>query len=82
MSFIHWIAWFEYSITSDKELVSRIVDHRHEDLLDEPVPALLAASADADVLVVGSRGLHGLRSLGSVSERVAHAAGCSTLVVR
>jgi nucleotide-binding universal stress UspA family protein len=31
---------------------------------------------------MGSRGLHGLRSLGSVSERVAHDAGCSVLVVR
>jgi nucleotide-binding universal stress UspA family protein len=31
---------------------------------------------------VGSRGLHGLRALGSVSERVAHDASCSVLVVR
>jgi nucleotide-binding universal stress UspA family protein len=46
------------------------------------VDALLAASADADLLVVGSRGLHGVPALGSVSERVAHAAHCSTLVVR
>ena len=49
---------------------------------DEPVPVLVAASADADLLVLGSRGLHGLKSLGSVSERVAHRAGCSTLIVR
>ncbi len=48
----------------------------------EPVDALVAASADADLLVVGSRGLHGLRALGSVSERVAHRARCSVLVVR
>ncbi|HLF67711.1 MAG TPA: CBS domain-containing protein [Gaiellaceae bacterium] len=47
-----------------------------------PVDALVAASDDADLLVVGSRGLHGLRSLGSVSERVAHQARCSVLVVR
>jgi nucleotide-binding universal stress UspA family protein len=47
-----------------------------------PIPALLAAAADADLLVVGSRGLHGLRALGSVSERVAHEARCSVLVVR
>jgi nucleotide-binding universal stress UspA family protein len=32
--------------------------------------------------VVGSRGLQGMRSLGSVSERVAHEARCSVLVVR
>ena len=49
---------------------------------DEPVPVLVAASADADVLVLGSRGLHGVKSLGSVSERVAHRAECSTLIVR
>jgi nucleotide-binding universal stress UspA family protein len=46
------------------------------------VPALVEASACADLLVVGSRGLHGLRALGSVSERVAHRAACSVLVIR
>jgi nucleotide-binding universal stress UspA family protein len=44
-----------------------------------PVEAL--AEIDADIVVVGSRGLHGLRALGSVSERVAHRADCSVLVV-
>ena len=47
-----------------------------------PVQALVDASANADILVVGSRGLHGLGSLGSVSERVAHQGSCSVLVVR
>jgi nucleotide-binding universal stress UspA family protein len=47
-----------------------------------PVPALVDASASADLLVVGSRGLHGPTALGSVSERVAHSAPCSVLVVR
>lgn len=47
-----------------------------------PVEALVAASESADLVVVGSRGLHGLRSLGSVSERVAHRAPHSVLVVR
>lgn len=46
------------------------------------VTPLLAASADADLVVVGSRGLHGLHAFASISERVAHAAHCSTLVVR
>jgi nucleotide-binding universal stress UspA family protein len=46
------------------------------------VGTLLAAAADAGLLVVGSRGLQGLRALGSVSARVAHRARCSVLVVR
>jgi len=37
---------------------------------------------DADLLVIGSRGLHGFRALGSVSEKVAHRAESSVLVVR
>jgi nucleotide-binding universal stress UspA family protein len=53
------------------------------EVLDKhPVRALVEASANADILVVGSRVLHGLRSLGSVSERVAHQAHGSVLVVR
>ena len=65
----------------EPRLVDIIVDRR-EELPDEPVAALVAAAADADLLVVGSRGLHGPRSLGSVSERVAHQAHSSVLVVR
>jgi nucleotide-binding universal stress UspA family protein len=48
----------------------------------QPVTALVEASAGADLLVLGSRGLHGLASLGSVSERVASRAHSSVLVVR
>lgn len=66
----------------DRRLVNAIVEHHREELADEPVTALLAASADADLIVVGSRGLHGLRALGSVSERVAHQANSSVLIVR
>jgi len=47
-----------------------------------PVDALVDASTQADLVVVGSRGLHGVRALGSVSERVAHRARSSVLVVR
>jgi nucleotide-binding universal stress UspA family protein len=47
---------------------------------DPPVEAL--TRLEPDLLVIGSRGLQGLRSLGSVSERVAHDARCSVLVVR
>ena len=66
----------------ERRLVDLIVDSRREESPDEPVGALLAAAADADLLVVGSRGLHGLRALGSVSERVAHQAHSSVLIVR
>lgn len=47
-----------------------------------PVEALCARAEHADLVVVGSRGLHGVAALGSVSERVAHRACCSVLVVR
>lgn len=48
----------------------------------KPLEALLDASRATDLIVVGSRGLHGLSALGSVSERVAHRAASSVLVVR
>ena len=66
----------------DKRLVAAITDGRHDDSPLPPVEALTAAARGADLVVVGSRGLHGVRSLGSVSERVAHSAACSVLVVR
>ena len=55
------------------------------ELEEQGVPAvevLMAASESTDLIVVGSRGLHGLKGLGSVSERVAHQARSSVLVVR
>ena len=54
---------------------------RQENVPD-PVNALVEAGMEADLLVIGSRGLHGVKALGSVSERVAHKARCSVLVVR
>lgn len=48
----------------------------------KPLEALVEASAEADLVIVGNRGRHGLKSLGSVSERLAHQARCSVLVVR
>lgn len=47
-----------------------------------PVDALTAVSEGVDLVVVGSRGMRGIRALGSVSERVAHTAASSVLVVR
>jgi nucleotide-binding universal stress UspA family protein len=43
---------------------------------------LSVASEAADLLVVGSRGLRGIRALGSLSERLAHEARCPVLVAR
>jgi nucleotide-binding universal stress UspA family protein len=60
----------------------RVADPLVEVVDGRPVDALVAAATGADLLVVGSRGVHGLRALGSVSERVAHEAACSVLVVR
>ena len=48
----------------------------------KPVEVLVDASRATDLVVVGSRGLHGLSAVGSVSERVAHRAASSVLVVR
>jgi nucleotide-binding universal stress UspA family protein len=51
-------------------------------VFNHPVEALVSASAESDLVVVGSRGLRGLKALGSVSERVAHQAASSVLIVR
>jgi len=65
-----------------ERLVAAITDGEHDDVHESPTEALTHAAESADLVVVGSRGLHGLSALGSVSERVAHTATCSTLVVR
>ncbi len=53
-----------------------------ERIPESPVAALEDRAAAGDVLVVGSRGLHGVAALGSVSERLAHSAAASVLIVR
>ena len=67
---------------ADERLVATITDGEHDDRPEAPTDALARAAKLADLVVVGSRGLHGVRALGSVSERIAHTASCSTLVVR
>jgi nucleotide-binding universal stress UspA family protein len=42
----------------------------------------IAGEVGARMVVVGARGVTGLKALGSVSERVAHEAPCSVLIVR
>lgn len=53
--------------------------------LGEPADALLAVAEehDADLLVIGNRGLSGVRHylLGTVADRVAHHAPCSVYIV-
>jgi nucleotide-binding universal stress UspA family protein len=74
------VAWGGKGV--NERLAALITDDGHDDSDDPPVAALLAAAELADLVVIGSRGLHGMRALGSVSERVAHSAACSALVVR
>lgn len=66
----------------DLEAIRRAAGDDVRGISDEPVSALVSLSADADLVVVGSRGLRGVKALGSVSERVAHQAASSVLVVR
>ncbi len=52
---------------------------------DHPANAILdtAESVGADLIVVGSRGMHGARRfLGSVPNSVAHGANCAVLIVK
>ena len=66
-----------------RELAERVgADVREIVDAARPVDELAEASEDASFVVVGSRGLRGVRALGSVSERVAHEARCPVLVVR
>lgn len=74
------VAWGGKGV--NEQLVAVITEGDHDDCGEAAVEALANASKSADLVVVGSRGLHGMRALGSVSERVAHSASCSTLVVR
>ena len=75
-----WIAPMHASIAdsaSDVPMTSHAVD-------GSPGQALIdvAVAVDADLLVVGNRGMHGLRGkLGSVPNTVAHKAPCAVLVV-
>ena len=64
----------------DHEKLRSVENLEHDER--KPADYLVAASKDADLLVLGSRGLHGFSALGSVSERVAHKASCPVLVVR
>lgn len=57
---------------------------RYEVLSGEPRETLIEASGNAQLMVVGARGLGGLAGLllGSVSQAVLHHAHCPVIVVR
>jgi nucleotide-binding universal stress UspA family protein len=65
------------SVASELEVSTRLI-------VGSGAPALLAQCGDAELIVVGSRGLDGVRGLlaGSVSFRVAMHAQCPVVVVR
>jgi nucleotide-binding universal stress UspA family protein len=66
----------------DAAAVERLVGRHPERSNLDAGSALEAASATADLLIVGNRGLHGAGVLGSVTDHVAHDARCSVLVAR
>lgn len=81
------------SCGADLRVVSATSDQVDRDVAQRVAPELVerdgravgvltTESEKADLIVVGSRGLQGLKALGSVSERIAHQASCSVLVVR
>lgn len=85
----------DFDADDARRVVTTVVDEVLDDLggarvevepravLDLPARALLEAAADADLLVVGRRGLGGFKSLvlGSVSQAVLGHAPCPVLVI-
>ena len=68
----------------DRELAERGIDVQTHAMLGHPADAVLdlAFSSDADLIVVGNRGMAGRgRILGSVPNAIAHSAHCSVLIV-
>ena len=65
----------------DRE-AARAIAPELEERNEAAIDVLVAASESADLVLVGNRGLRGLKALGSVSERLAHQAHSSVLVVR
>jgi nucleotide-binding universal stress UspA family protein len=65
-------------------LVERGFEAETVDAQGDPGNVIVEAAKDADLVIVGSRGLNPLQRLllGSVSSKVVHRAGCDVLVVR
>ncbi|MGH3193159.1 MAG: universal stress protein [Streptosporangiaceae bacterium] len=86
------LAPMERDRTAAEELVTKVASELGEQrpasvtvrvVNDSPAKALIDASQDADMLVVGSRGTGGFARLlmGSVSSQVTHHAACPVVVV-
>ncbi len=73
-----------WALADERRILERETGAPPTALIDTgPVPdsiAVLARERRASLLVVGNRGLSGVRALTSVSERVGHSAPCSVLV--
>lgn len=91
LGYIPPIEDFEAAVIEDLKNDTAAVVAEHADVEVEYVAArgpaangLLAASATADLLVVGARGLGGFRglALGSVSDQVTRHSACPVVIVR
>jgi nucleotide-binding universal stress UspA family protein len=84
------VDWEGAATSTLKDAVAKVVDSPDADRVSQrvvkghPAPVLLDAAADADLLVVGSRGRGGFKGmlLGSVSQHVVARAPCPVAVVR
>jgi nucleotide-binding universal stress UspA family protein len=70
--------------TEEIRAIAKEIDVSTEVVEGQAAGVLLEAARDADLLVVGSRGLGGFRELllGSVSQQCANHAGCPVVIVR
>jgi nucleotide-binding universal stress UspA family protein len=68
-----------WRLLSERKVLAETVQAR-----GNPAEVLIEASKDADLVIVGSRGLNQLERLvlGSVSSKIVHEAACDVLVVR
>ena len=87
------VASFAHADGARREAVARTVVDLTEATGREPVVVSgdgdphesivqIASAVESSLIVMGARGVTGLRALGSVSERVAHEAPCSVLITR
>jgi nucleotide-binding universal stress UspA family protein len=70
--------------TDEVRAIAKEIDVSTDVVEGQAAGVLLEAARDADLLVVGSRGLGGFRELllGSVSQQCANHAGCPVVIVR